>query len=188
MSLVLLRHGESTWNESRQVQGQSDSARLTPRGHEQAHEAALALCEYDVTLIIASDLARARETAEIVGKVLGLTVLTSPALRERSFGTFEGGPLGGLPSSESGIADRHVIDASVHPSGGESLDELYGRVGVFLEEIRTLHEGARPLLVTHGGTIRALRAYCDGTAMSDVEWDPVTNCSIWRAELASVWR
>ncbi len=177
--LVLVRHGESSWNESSLVQGQNDEAQLTHRGREQASAAAASLREHPIDLIISSDLARALQTAQIVGAALGLEIVTSTELRERSFGEFEGRALSELPASMSGIENRVVVDDEALPPGGESLRELHARAGDFVESLRRDRVGERLLLVTHGGTIRALRAYCKGETMQNLAWDRVGNCSIW---------
>lgn len=52
--LVLVRHGESTWNELHLVQGQDDRATLTPRGRQQAAAVAQELASYDFDLIVSS--------------------------------------------------------------------------------------------------------------------------------------
>ena len=174
-----MRHGESSWNESKLVQGQNDEAQLTDRGREQVRAAVASLREYSFDVIVSSDLSRALQTAQIVGDALSLEIVTSTALRERSFGAFEGRALRELPASLSGIENRVVVDDEAHPPGGESLRELHARAGNFIEPLRRDRVGERLLLVTHGGTIRALRAYCAGKTMKNLAWDRVGNCSIW---------
>ncbi len=176
---MLVRHGESSWNESRLVQGQNDEAQLTIRGRVQASDAAASLRDYAFDVIVSSDLVRALQTAEIMGDALDLGVITSTALRERSFGEFEGRALRDLPASLSGIENRVVVDDESRPPGGESLREVHARAGNFIESLRRDHEGERLLLVTHGVTIRALRAYAEGASMQNLAWDRVGNCSIW---------
>jgi probable phosphoglycerate mutase len=182
-SFVLLRHGETTWNEMKLVQGQNDEAHLNAKGVEQAREVAAALLEDKFDAIISSDLCRALETAEIVGQALGLSIEVAAALRERSFGAFEGRSLAELTTSLSGIEDHVVLDDEAHPEGGESLRQLLQRAGHFMHELHSVRENQRLLLVTHGGTIRAIRAYCAGATMSMLPWDRVANCSIWTVAL-----
>jgi broad specificity phosphatase PhoE len=181
--LVLLRHGQSTWNQLHLIQGQNDDATLTERGQEQARAAGRALGEYDFDAIISSDLTRTLETAELVGQELGLTIEVAPALRERNYGVLEGHPVSELTVAESGIAGYRVVDEDASPLEGESLRQLHVRAGRFIEEIRGRSASQRLLLVTHGGTIRAIRAYCQGLSMMNLEWDRVGNCSIWDLSL-----
>jgi broad specificity phosphatase PhoE len=132
--------------------------------------------------IESSDLTRATETASIFAAALGLAVTTTSKLRERSFGEFEGRPIAELPSTLSGIRNGWVVDATARPEGGESLDELLRRVADVVETWR--HSPSRRLLVvTHGGTIRAIRAYCSGLEMQGLAWDTVGNCSLWTLDV-----
>jgi probable phosphoglycerate mutase len=178
-TIWLVRHGESTWNALGLIQGHAEGPRLTEKGREQSAAAADGLRDGAVEAIYASDLERAQETAAFVGSALGLSVQSHPALRERCFGVFEGRPLTSLDSADSGIRDDRVVDASVRPEGGESLDEMYGRVGSFVEWLEEQGHGGDVVVVTHGGTIRALRAYCAGVPMQELEWDVVRNGSVW---------
>jgi probable phosphoglycerate mutase len=181
--LVLIRHGESTWNESKTVQGQADGATLTDNGRRQVHERAETFRSAAFDEIISSDLQRTVETAQIIADVLGLTVTTSSALRERSFGVYEGRPLADLGPEVSGILDGKVVDASARPEGGESLNGFYDRVGTYLENLRGRDHRPRLILVTHGGTIRVIRAYGAGTLMQNSLWYPVENASVWSVDL-----
>jgi broad specificity phosphatase PhoE len=175
----MVRHGESTWNDLGLIQGHADGPVLTERGRAQSLEVADRLPVGAVEAIYASDLERAQETAKLVGAALGLPFGTHNALRERCFGVLEGRPLSDLDPAHSGIRDERVIDASARPEGGESLDDLYGRVGTFLEWLGDQTPAGDVVLVTHGGTIRALRAYCAGEPMLDSAWGEVPNGSVW---------
>jgi probable phosphoglycerate mutase len=181
--IVLLRHGETTWNELGIVQGQLDDARLSDEGKSQAAAVAETLRDYSFKWIVTSDLTRARETAAIIDDALGLEIAVAPALRERSYGRYEGRPLSELPSSASGVRDGRVVDSSARPEGGESLDDLFVRCAKFIDSLRAAGND-RLLLVTHGGTIRALRAYCEGVVMQDLVWDKVSNCSVWPIDIS----
>jgi probable phosphoglycerate mutase len=177
--IVLVRHGESTWNELKLVQGQNNEAQLTGRGIEQANAAVALLRAHHFDAILSSDLSRSLQTAQVFARALDLEIAAATALRERSFGDFEGRALSELSSSLSGIADHEVIDDEAHPPGGESLRDVHKRVGEFIETIRDQRRGERLLLVTHGGTIHAIRAFCAGLSMQNLDWDLVANCSIW---------
>jgi broad specificity phosphatase PhoE len=179
----LIRHGESTWNESATVQGHADGATLTDNGREQVRDALAALRPQGIASIISSDLRRTVETAQIIADGLDLEISTTPALRERSFGVFEGRPIADLGPEVSGIHDGMVVDADARPHGGESLDEFYGRVGLFLETLRHRRGPNRILLVTHGGTIRVAHAYGARTPMLGSRWYRVSNASIWNLDL-----
>jgi broad specificity phosphatase PhoE len=179
MTLVLVRHGESTWNELKVVQGQTEGARLTDLGRAQALNAARSLVGQSFDTLYSSDLARATETAAVFAEVLGLPVTVTEALRERCFGVREGRSITDLTPMVTGISDGVVVDATARPQGGESLNDLHRRAGSFVEQLRDEGGPRRVMLVTHGGTIRAFRAYCAGVSMDGLEWDVVGNASVW---------
>jgi len=132
-----------------------------------------------VGAIYTSDLARARETASILGCALDLPLHIDPALRERSFGVAEGHPLSELDPAASGIEFDRVVDVQARPPAGESLSELYGRVRDFITELETETDGD-VLVVTHGGVIRVADAFCNGIGVDDMVWGPVPNTSVRR--------
>jgi len=186
--LVLVRHAESSWNELRLVQGQNDEARLTDRGRQQAAAVAQELQSLEFDLIVSSDLQRAVETAAIIGEVLGLVVETEPLLRERGFGVAEGGPVAQLTEQTVGVILGVVTDDGVRPEGGETLRDLRERAGRFIELRELRWPDKRLLVITHGGTIRALQSYSEGTPFLGSKWDRVANCSVWTLTPHSKWR
>ncbi|MEE6282177.1 histidine phosphatase family protein [Georgenia sp. MJ170] len=88
-TIVLWRHGQTDWNATMRLQGQSD-IELNETGVAQAAAAAPRIAELGPTRIITSDLQRALRTAEALGDVTGVTVEPDERLRERSFGLWEG--------------------------------------------------------------------------------------------------
>lgn len=179
-TLWFVRHGESTWNASGVVQGQASGPVLTRNGRMEAAGVAGRFDDEGITSIYTSDLKRARETAGIVGRALGLAPKSDPALRERNFGQAQGRPHGELVSAVSGIERNRVVDADARPEEGESLSELYNRVRDFITELETCAPGGDVLVVTHGGVIRVAQAYCSGIAVEAMDWGPVPNASVWR--------
>jgi len=81
---LLVRHGETDWNAEGRLQGHTDRP-LSDYGRKQARRLADELAGSDIDAIYASDLARARETAEIVGARLHLPVVLEPDLREKDW-------------------------------------------------------------------------------------------------------
>ena len=182
-SLVVVRQGETTWNHEHLVQGHRDDAQLTERGVAQAHEAASALRVYDFDVIVSSDLRRAQHTATIIASGRGIEVATTPTLRERAYGVYEGGLFADLPVSVAGFDGEVVVDADARPPGGESLNDLYQRAARWLGQLRLDFAGARVLVVTHGGTLRAIRAAHAKTPIATTTWYPVDNASVWTTDL-----
>ena len=95
MRIYIARHGETDWNVERRIQGSTDIP-LNENGIRQAYslskylERQLSLEERSLSSIFTSPLKRAKETAEIVGKLLHLPVKEISGLEEMSFGVCEG--------------------------------------------------------------------------------------------------
>jgi 2,3-bisphosphoglycerate-dependent phosphoglycerate mutase len=178
-SITLVRHGESTWNVLGLIQGQNDVAQLTAVGRDQARAVAESLKSMGFDRMVTSDLARACQTAEIIGSELDLVATPDSLLRERCFGVLEGEPQDMLDSESSGILDGVFVDPDAHPQGGESFRDVVTRVGIFIEATLDFLGGERLLVVTHGGTIRALRAYVEALPLEGLETLTVGNCSVW---------
>lgn len=177
--LTAVRHGESTWNRDKVVQGQQDGSILTELGWQQARAVAPSLEASQFTRIISSDLQRAYETATAIGEFLDIPVTTDARLRERHYGVLETGPSSAVTAELSGFHDGRIVSMTAHPDSGESLQDLYDRVGDFLDDFFQHALDGPVLLVTHGGTIRALVAHAAGVSMDTLGWGAVTNCSVW---------
>ncbi|HEY3843027.1 MAG TPA: histidine phosphatase family protein [Acidimicrobiales bacterium] len=182
-TLWLVRHGESTWNALGLIQGHAPEPTLTAKGRDQVERLAEQFEDGAISLIYSSDLERAEATAAIIGRALGVPCHQDAALRERSFGTFEGYPLSSLDPAWTGIAGDRVVDADARPPRGESLADVYERVSTFVEGCLVPSPAGDVLVVSHGGAIRALRAYCSGVAVENMAWDVVSNASVWRVDL-----
>lgn len=158
--LFLVRHGETDWNRDGRWQGGSDT-RLNETGREQARELADTL-DGSIDALYSSDLARARETAEILGAKLGLEVQLDERLRERGFGAWEG-----LTSAE--IEERFAKSHQRWRAGegpgaddAEPFDTFAGRITAFLDEVLERHPDEEVLVVAHGGSIRVIHALAQG--------------------------
>lgn len=106
--------------------------------------------------IVSSDLARAADTARAVGAHVGTPVELDPRLRETHFGVWQGltGAEVHAGWPEESARWRRGDDC---PVGGERVDEVAARAVACLEEaLPAVAEGATLMLVTHGGTARAL--------------------------------
>jgi len=177
--VYLARHGETEWNRAGRWQGQTDIP-LTDAGREQARALAQALRGRPLVAAWASDLARARETAEIVAGALGLPpVALEPGLRERAYGLFEG-----LTREECELRfpeewARHREDPRRVPPGGEPHERVVQRMRAGLRRVALTHDvHAEVLAVSHGGAIRMLVASITGELPP-----PLPNGALFRVEV-----
>ena len=153
--LTLVRHGRTAWNRVGRVQGITDIP-LDDTGRRQAREAA---AELRGTLrgpvaIVASDLSRARETAEIIGAELGLPApALYPGLRERAYGEAEG-------ATDAEFLSRWGDWLSATVPGAETTAHLRRRAIAAVRRVaHDVHRATAPgaasvIVVTHGAFIR----------------------------------
>jgi broad specificity phosphatase PhoE len=157
-TVYLARHGETAWNRDARWQGHTDVA-LNDTGRAQARTLSEALRGLRINAVRASDLARARETAEIVAAALGLgPVAVDPALRERAFGCFEGLTRAECEARFPAEWARYRADIRLPPPGGEPHAAVVVRMqhGVRQAALALAAEGDGALVVSHGGAMRAL--------------------------------
>jgi len=144
--LYLVRHGETEWNRLRRIQGLTDIP-LNDIGREQARRTGMLLTRRPIARVYASPLGRARETAEIIARELGLP---EPELNaefvERNYGAAEG-------------MGFHDMDQTYPPGtdvpGRESREAVAARVIPALQAVAAAHVGESIVVVSHGGAIRA---------------------------------
>lgn len=136
---------------------------LDDEGRVQARALASFLHPVSFDYAVASDLARARETAEIITHGRTLEVAGDAGWREMRFGQWEG-----LTWSE--ITQRWPeIDSSSQtqpkfytPQGGESFDELCARIAKAAARATAGAPNGRVLVVTHAGPLHALLRVLEG--------------------------
>ena len=159
--LLLLRHGQTTYNATRRMQGQMDTE-LSAEGVAQAERAAahLGRRERGIHRIVSSDLRRAAETAEAAGRVLGIDVERDSRLRETNLGDWQGRTHGEIDGEYPGQRATWRHDATWAPPGGETRVEVAARMRAVVDELLDDESwpGSTVLLVAHGGAIAALTA------------------------------
>jgi broad specificity phosphatase PhoE len=165
--ILLVRHGESTWNAVRRWQGQADPP-LTERGEAQASRAAVAAAEHGpFDVVVTSTLQRAAHTGEIIANLVGLPIADRlNALAERDAGEWEG-----LTRVEIEEHFPRFLEEDRRPGGYESDESVVARAGVALRDLATSHAGNSVLAVSHGGVIHALERAHDG----DEGWQRLDN-------------
>ena len=162
-TILLARHGETDWNKEGRWQGWADPP-LNETGRAQAQALAAQLRDTPFDAVYASDLQRAHETAVIVAAPHEVPVVADPRLREIDVGSWSG-----LTREE---IDQRFADG--RRSDGETPAQHAERVVAAVHAIARENLGRRVLVVTHGGTIRALRRHVDD---AEIEWLP--NCAVF---------
>jgi 2,3-bisphosphoglycerate-dependent phosphoglycerate mutase len=178
--LWLVRHGETTWNARGLAQGHRDEAVLTRRGVRQAWAIAGYLCGQPIRTLYSSDLRRAMQTAAPAASLFGLPVIRDARLRERCLGIREGGPSAAISAADTGLREGRVANPDTRPSGGESLRDFYRRVAAFASDIIQAPLPGDAVIITHGGTLRMLRACLASVPVERMSWGPVANGCIVR--------
>ncbi|MDX1435731.1 MAG: histidine phosphatase family protein [Anaerolineales bacterium] len=167
-TFLLIRHGQTDWNLEGRYTGQSDIP-LNETGREQAQRAAAQLQQSPPDVIYSSDLKRARETAEIIGRAFRLPVATDPRLREIDQGEWEGMLFPDIKERFEQEFNRMRDDPfNVGPPGGESVGQVWERVLASADEIAQSHPRQRVVLVSHGLALAIIKAHGNGHAVDEI--------------------
>lgn len=157
--IILLRHGETTWNIEGRYQGQEDTP-LSPRGLEQGRKVALALKNIPIDRAISSPLSRSFETCRMAADYHHLTVMKDGRLIEISHGLWEG-----IHADE--IEARypkefrlwHTHPEQVQMPEGENLEDVRKRAREAFDEYAAKYDGETVLVAAHDAVNKAI--ICD---------------------------
>jgi glucosyl-3-phosphoglycerate phosphatase len=152
--LILVRHGESTWNAEERLQGQLDPP-LSELGREQSRALAGVLDGLPDERVICSDLGRARETAELLG--------LRPARFDERWREIDVGEWAGRPAAEIDAQGTELTNWRGGPRkapDGESWADFSARVAGAFDELAAA--GGSWMVVCHGGCIRVAAAHVTG--------------------------
>ena len=179
MAIFLIRHGETPGNAERIVQ--RPDIPLSPRGIAQAERLARRLAGEGIARVLASDLTRARMTADHIVKATGVPLELEALLHERSFGDIRGTPYAEL--------DFDMFAPDYAPPNGESWDVFHARVNrawVRVQEVAAATKG-HLAVVTHGLVCRSLaeRHLVLGDQAAPESWG---NTSVTIADGPAPWR
>ena len=166
-TLYLVRHGETVDNVNQIMQGQTQG-QLTENGIRQAEEVRDYMASEDFAAIIASDLKRSVDTANVIAEPHNLEVVQTPLLRERDWGGFTG---------------RYIpeLKGEKWPDDIETLENLLSRAGEFIAYVKKTYPGKKVLAVGHGIVNKAIQAVYYGKQMNEVQ--RMTNAEVRILEL-----
>ena len=160
--IYLLRHGAVDLGGSRRFIGHLDLP-LSAEGERQSLAQAERLRDRGFAAVFASDLSRARRTAEIIAAPHALAPTVVPALREMDMGRWDGLSAAEIEAREPGAFAEWMTQIGRFPfPGGESLGDLLARAWPALEAIVERYRGRSVAVVAHGGTNRALLCHALG--------------------------
>src|SRR3989338_700273 len=171
----IVRHGQTEGNAKEVVEGHNNSP-LTELGRKQAQTVALKLKNQNVDLIIASDLGRCKETAEIIANEIGAEVVFDKELRERSMGDAEG--LTYQARKDKFGSYYKAYDEA--PGNIESSQKLEERVAKCFEKNRSTHGHRNVVIVSHGSVIRMLTKRIRNLTFEEARERPaITNAEVF---------
>jgi 2,3-bisphosphoglycerate-dependent phosphoglycerate mutase len=167
MKLIAVRHGETEWNAELREMGHLDSP-LTPLGIQQAQALGHRLKNLGFDALYTSDLGRAVQTAEIIGRICDKPVQLNSSLRERHMGIFQG-----LTREE--ISEKYPEQMAAYERigfldlipGGETAQERTDRSVRILTEIASRHPEQTVVVVTHGGFLTGFLGFVLGIPFSN---------------------
>jgi len=172
-NLILVRHGESEWNEKGLWTGLTDIG-LTEKGKEEARLAGEKLKGFSIDYAYTSVLIRAKQTLDVIKSVLGIDAPTieNKALNERDYGIYTGKNKWEI-KKEVGDEQFQKIRRGwdIPIQDGESLKDVYDRVIPFYESeiLPKLKSGKNVLISAHGNSLRALVKYLENLSDNIVE-------------------
>ena len=187
-SFTVIRHGETDWNVSRQLQGWKNS-NLTENGIKQAELTAEALKHKNFDFLYTSSLRRALETTEIINKYHQLKIHIDNSLKERNFGVMEGLKQDEMLEKYPEVLTRYMQrEEKYQIPEGESLVSFYNRVIDGVNAIAQSHSGKRILIVTHGGVLDCMMRRVFNYPLSAPRSFSIYNASVNRFSVTNgVW-
>ncbi|KAK9127656.1 hypothetical protein Syun_016453 [Stephania yunnanensis] len=176
--VVLVRHGQSTWNEEGRIQGSSDFSVLTQKGESQAETSRQMLIDDTFDVCFTSPLIRSKRTAEIIWDGRGKEMVPELELREIDLYSFQG-LLKHEGKERFGEAYRKwQIDApNFNIDGHYPVRELWARARDCWNKI-LIHEGKSVLVVAHNAVNQALVATAIGLSTEYFRVLLQSNCGV----------
>lgn len=182
--ILLIRHGETDWNVDKRLQGHIDIG-LNQAGQRQVLALGEALAGEGIDAIFASDLQRARDTAQAVADAAGLEVLIDAGLRERCYGAFEG--LRHI-EIEARYPDAYrqwkARDPDYrYPAGermAETMREFYERSVQAVQRVLGSGRYRKVAIVTHGGVLECVHHWASQTSFAQPRSFDIFNASVNR--------
>ena len=168
MKLYIIRHGQTSWNKERKLQGRTDIP-LNESGREVAELTKEGFKDIPFDMAFTSPLKRARETAEIIMSGRNVPVINDERIIEVNFGSYEG--------CDFDLPDEYIQNFFSAPekyfpiNGMESMESIFERMNSFLQDLCQNAElqDKTILISTHGAALSGLMTVIKGNPV-DKYW------------------
>lgn len=154
MRLILIRHGQTLWNQQKRIHGWLDSY-LTDKARKKLQE--INLPPLNNPIIFSSDLARAEHSAEIIANKFALSITLDSRLRERHFGVLQGKVIDKGHNLQKEWASYHqrYLNPISDVSEVESEVDFELRIAAFISDLPSSEKKLDVIIVGHGEWLRA---------------------------------
>jgi probable phosphoglycerate mutase len=184
-TLLLIRHGQTSWNVEHRLPGQIPGVELNETGRKQAARLADALTIIPISAIISSPLERAYETAKILAQQYKLDIQFEPDLMDTELGHWTGQSFDELSKNDPAWK-AFVKDPTVAPEDVETFPHVQERAVAAIERWRKLDSiGAYPAFVAHADVVKLLIAHYTGLEAKRAGSFMIDNASVSLIELDS---
>lgn len=177
MKIYVIRHGRTNCNDEGKYNGKLDED-INEVGIKQAVEASKQVKDLNIDLVICSPLLRTRHTCEIVN-INNIPVIYDKRIEERNCGLLTNKELGEFYYTDfwNYYSDKKI-------DGLETIQDLFERIKLFLDDIKQKYKDKNILLVTHGGVARAIYFYFNKLPSDGmIEKFGSSNCGITEYEI-----
>ncbi len=182
-TLLIVRHGQTTWNVEHRLPGQLPNVALNENGRQQAARLAEALTILPVSAIISSPLERARDTAEYIAKGRDISIQLEPDLMDTQIGAWAGQVIEDIAKNDPAWKE-YVQNPTVAPEGVETFPQVQQRVVAAIERWRSQENiGPYPVFVAHADVIKLLVAHYSGLETGKAGSLHIDNASVSLVEL-----
>jgi broad specificity phosphatase PhoE len=183
-TVLIVRHGQTTWNVEHRLPGHLGGVALNERGHQQAAQLAESLVDLPISAIISSPLERALDTAGYIAKGRNVEIQQEPDLMDTDLGPWSGQVI--VELSKNDPAWKAFVKDPINTTveGVETLDKVEQRVSAAVERWLAKEDtGSCPVFVAHADVIKMLLAHYANLDVTKATSLPIDNASVSIVEL-----
>ncbi len=182
-TLLIVRHGQTTWNVEHRLPGQLPGVALNEVGRQQAARLAESLKVLPISAIVSSPLERARDTAAYLATGRDLEIQLEPDLMDTNVGPWSGRTIDEVSKSDPAWKE-YVRDPMVAPEGVETFGQVQQRVVAAVERWRSKENiGSYLAFVAHADVVKLLVAHYTGLDTARAGSVHIDNASVTTVEI-----